>query len=160
MKNTIVSSALIAGAICLNVNLHAQEKAAMQGNSTANTEKVKSQETQTVLSGSWSLSFDGAGSLHIFDKNNATIRVIEGVGAAVQQSNGSVFNSPSTYPVKLSVDMAGDLHIVDQSAYAATGASPVRLLLQNDNSFNDPDMPKATSRTTDMVVLSSKLKKD
>ncbi len=159
MKNSIVNAALVASTICLGGNLNAQELNIAEQKNTANATNTRKADDHAVLNGNWSISFDGAGNLHVFDKNNNAVRIVEGVGAAVGKSNGSVFNSPATYPVKLSVDQAGDLHIIDVSVYAAADKQQVTVLPHEHNGFSDPDETPAAERAMQqMVVVNTKHK--
>lgn len=149
MKNAIINAALVAGAICLSSNLHAQE---MQQAEQAATEKATKNSNQNILNGAWSILLDKHGCLHIVDKDSHSIRMIEGVGPAIQKSNGSVFNSPATYPVRLYVDKAGDLHIDDVSVYTTSSQQPIRIYSPDRNSFGDPDRPENTNEATAQIV--------
>ena len=156
MKNAFVNAALVAGTICMNTNLHAQEST--QAEQVA-TENAKRSYVPTVLDGTWSISLDKTGSLHVLDKNNKAVRVVEGVGPAIQKSNGSVFNSPATYPIRLTIDKAGDLHIDDISVYATSSKLSPRALAQQYTSYGDPDMFDAmNSETVQMVHVYTKQK--
>ncbi len=157
MKNSILNASLVAGAICLSVNVNAQD--ATHEVSANSQPATNAAAAQTVLNGNWSIATDATGKLFIADKDAKIVKVLDGKGMTDPTKKTIMFNSPFTYPVTLTVDKSGDLHIVDNTSVVSTNKAAVELLAHDTNGFSDPDVPSiAGQKSTQLVSVNKKTK--
>jgi sugar lactone lactonase YvrE len=155
MKNKILNLALVAIATCVACNGQAQPTRAIKGSyeisCTPNTNT-----SQTVLDGAWGITTDRAGNLVISDKNNNVVRMIEDGGTTVV-ADKSTPNSISNYPIGLTVDKCGNLHITDNTIYSTPNApKPALLPIAINTTWGDPDMSAQTKPEAMAVAKNTK----
>ncbi len=141
MNKNIVNIAIAVIALGFNTNAQGQAIKAYAGN----TEAAKG---QTIVSGTWKVVTDSKKNLIIEDANNTVIRVIAAPDMPLADA------TQINYPVDLSVDQAGNLHIADNM-----GAATQQIVAKNDinaqkkNTWTDPDSAEPT-RTEPLAATS------
>jgi hypothetical protein len=154
MKNTFFKVALIAMAIGSYNNAQAQAARAIKGDFNISCSATTSNTGQTVLDGAWGITTDKAGNLVITDKDNTVVRMVADGGKTVIAEQGSV--SSANYPFALVVDKCGNLHITDNTIYSGGGKQTPAVLLNDQSTWGDPDMPSNTGFGSAPVAITTK----